>query len=73
MAKPYPGRRWECPVRITLTCGCIVKARITPIGPNVHYGCTSGLGHGYCLPWVRWTDGITVLTNRAVDCARNAN
>jgi hypothetical protein len=71
MAKAYPSRRWECPIRITLICGCTVKARITPIGPRVTYSCTSGLAHGHRLRWVSWTDGTTTLTNR--DFASNTN
>lgn len=48
--------------RITLTCGCAVKSRLSPMRTNETYACTTGLGHGYRLAWTSWTD---VKTGRA--------
>ncbi len=41
-------------VRITLACGCTIRARNSPISDRVRYGCDTGAGHGYSLTWVRW-------------------
>jgi hypothetical protein len=41
-------------VRITLTCGCTIRARNSPISKRVRYGCDTGASHGYNLAWTAW-------------------
>jgi hypothetical protein len=43
-------------VTVTLDCGCRVKARCRPMNPKTTYPCPSGVGHGYQVGWVRWTE-----------------
>lgn len=44
---------------VRLTCGHEVKTRTEPLHPGVKLGCTWGLGCGYFLHWVKWTDLAT--------------
>lgn len=44
---------------VVLTCGCSVLLRNPPISRQVQLGCPSGLGHGYQLAWVSWTNSQT--------------
>ena len=50
--KYFPSK---VPVRVFLACGCVVRTRVVPF-PSAAMGCTSGLGHGYRLRWVRAID-----------------
>ncbi|MFJ5122342.1 hypothetical protein [Kitasatospora sp. NPDC088548] len=60
--------RPDAPVRITLSCGCTIRARLPPIGTNGTYGCRSALGHGYRLRWTSWIDdGERSHANRALE------
>lgn len=43
-------------VRVKLTCGHWIPARIHPLNRTTRFGCTMGLGCGYRLRWVRWAD-----------------
>ena len=51
-------------VRITLSCGHSVKSRHRPINEDVKFGCTAGLGCGYFLNWVSWSEGDQTWNNR---------
>ncbi len=42
------------PYRVTLTCGCTIRARHRPPTRRVRYGCQSGVGHGCALAWTTW-------------------
>ncbi|GAA1160792.1 hypothetical protein F4556_005205 [Kitasatospora gansuensis] len=44
---------------IALTCGCSLLLRNPPISRQVELGCPSGLGHGYRLTWLSWTNTLT--------------
>lgn len=48
--------KYNLPIRVTLSCGHVVKARVSPITANVRMGCNQGLGCGYSLAWVSWED-----------------
>lgn len=41
---------------VRLTCGCTIKLRMSPPREETKLGCLNGLGHGYSLGWVEWTD-----------------
>ena len=59
--------KYNLPIRITLSCGHVVKARMNPINENAQMGCNQGLGCGYNLPWVSWVDterGFTGTNNK---------
>lgn len=50
-------------VCVTLTCGCQVLARSTPMNKRTTYPCPSNAGHGYNLLWIRWRDDGRVGEN----------
>ena len=55
---------WKLPYRITLECGCTVRARNSPLRPQIKYACRSNIGHGYSVRWSSWTDGTKTIINR---------
>lgn len=62
--------KYALPVRVTLSCGHVVKARMHPISMDVRMGCNQGLGCGYSLAWVSWEDterGFTGTNTKAVE------
>jgi len=44
-------------VRVKLTCGCTFPSRTRPMNAKTTYPCRSGVGHGYNVGWVSWTEG----------------
>lgn len=50
--------------RVKLTCGCLVTSRTYPMRAS-KLNCSSGLGHGYLLPWTECTEsnGKTTVNN----------
>lgn len=45
------------PVQVTLVCGCLVNARVTPMNKSATYPCPNNQGHGYRVRWREWWDG----------------
>lgn len=54
-------------VRVVLACGCTLLTRNRPMNPGSNYPCPSGMGHGYSVGWLSYTDTQTgtVSSNRA--------
>lgn len=44
-------------VHVRLRCGCVFKTRNRPMNAKTTYPCRSGMGHGYNVGWVSWTEG----------------
>lgn len=50
---PLHHNKLELNVQTQLSCGHVVKTRLEPLNKKAKFGCTSGLGCGYQLSWVK--------------------
>ena len=53
----YSGSQNANRVSVKLACGCTLKTRNSPMNVKTTYPCRSGMGHGYSVGWVSWTEG----------------
>jgi hypothetical protein len=44
------------PVKVTLSCGCVMKVKNRPLRPSTTYPCPSNAGHGYSVSWASWEE-----------------